>query len=74
MKNKYVEQNVEQNVERLDIPVSEIDILKENNINTLGSLSNYTKTDLKNFNIQTKNINKIEIELQLLGLNLKGGI
>ena len=68
--NKYIKQSIE----RLDIPVSEIDILKENNIMTLGNLSNYTKTDLKNINIPTNNINKIEIELQLLGLNLKGNI
>lgn len=50
------------------------DILKQNNIIKLGNLCDYSKTDLKKINIQTSNINKIEIELQLLGLNLKGGI
>lgn len=65
---------INQNIERLDIPVSEINILKENNIKTLGKLCNYTKTDLKGFNILPNNINKIQIELQLLGLNLKGGL
>ncbi len=67
--NKYIKQNIE----RLDIPVSEINILKENNITTLGNLCDYTKTDLKRFELKQDNINKIQIELQLLGLNLKGG-
>ncbi len=68
--NKYINQNVE----RLDIPVSEIDILKENNITTLGELCDLTKTDLKHLNIKSDTINKMQVELQLLGLNLKGGI
>ena len=68
--NKYIKQNVE----RLDIPVSEIDILKENNITTLGKLCEYSKTDLKSFELKQDDINKIQIELQLLGLNLKGGL
>ena len=68
--NKYIKQNIE----RLDIPVSEINILKENNITTLGNLCDYTKTDLKGFELKQDNINKIQIELQLLGLNLKGGL
>lgn len=68
--NKYIKQSIE----RLDIPVSEIDILKENNIITLGELGSYTKTDLKNINLKTEDINKIQIELQLLGLNLKSNL
>ena len=68
--NKYTKQSIE----RLDIPVSEINILKENNIMTLGNLSNYTKTDLKNINLKSDIINKIQVELQLLGLNLKNGL
>lgn len=68
--NKYVNQKIE----RLDIPVSEINILKDNKIDTLGNLCKYSKTDLKQFDLQTNNINKIQIELQLLGLNLKGGL
>lgn len=68
--NKYIKQNVE----RLDIPVSEIDILKQNKITTLGKLCDYTKTDLKALKLKQDNINKIQIELQLLGLNLKGGL
>lgn len=68
--NKYTKQKIE----RLDIPVSQIDILKQNKINTLGELCRHTKTELKEMNIDVKYINKIQIELQLLGLNLKGGL
>ena len=68
--NKYIKQNIE----RLDIPVSEIEILKQNNITTLGNLCDYTKTDLKAFKLKQNSISKIQIELQLLGLNLKGGL
>jgi len=70
----FEEKYINQNIERLDIPVSEINILKENNIKTLGNLCNYSKTDLKEFKILPNNINKIQIELQLLGLNLRGGL
>lgn len=66
--NKYTKQKVE----RLDIPISQIDILKQNKIQTLGELCKYSKTDLKEMNIDVKYINKIQIELQLLGLDLKG--
>lgn len=70
LENKYIKQSVE----RLDIPVSKINVLKDNNITTLGTLCDYTKTDLKGFNLSQDDINKIQIELQLLGLNLKGAI
>ena len=70
----FEEKYINQNIERLDIPVSEINILKDKNIKTLGNLCNYSKTDLRQFNILPNNINKIQIELQLLGLNLKGGL
>ena len=68
--NKYIKQSIE----RLDIPVEKIDLLKEKNIKTLGDLKNYSKTDLKSFNLSSNEINKIQIELQLLGLNLKNGL
>lgn len=68
--NKYIKQSIE----RLDIPVSKIDVLKEKNIKTLGDLCNYSKTDLKSFSLNTNEINKIQVELQLLGLNLKNGL
>ena len=65
--NKYIKQSIE----RLDIPVEKIDILKGKKIKTLGDLCNYSKTDLKSFNLSSNEINKIQIELQLLGLKLK---
>lgn len=68
--NKYIKQSIE----RLDIPVEKIDILKGKKIKTLGDLCNYSKTDLKSFNLSSNEINKIQIELQLLGLNLKNGL
>ena len=71
---KLEEKYLKQNIDRLDIPVSEINILKEKGIKTLGNLCEYTKTNLKDFGILSNNINKIQVELQLLGLNLKGGI
>ena len=45
--------------------------MKNNNIKTLGQLSKQTKTDLRNLGFGNFEINKIDIELQLLGLGLK---
>ena len=45
--------------------------MKNNNIKTLGQLSKHTRTDLKNLGFESPEINKIDIELQLLGLGLK---
>lgn len=66
--NKYYKQYVD----RLDVNVNIIDKLKEHRIKTLGDLSQYKKSDLKNFEIKQSDINKIESDLELLGLNLKG--
>lgn len=60
-----------QKIERLDISDDATNILKENNINTIGQLCKKSKTDLKKMQILQNDINKIEIELQLLGLDLK---
>ncbi len=46
--------------------------LKQDNVKTLGQLSKKTRTDLKNYGFENFEINKIDIELQLLGLSLKG--
>ena len=51
-----------------------LNILKENNIKTIGQLCNNTKSDLKNIGLLHKEIDKIEIELQLEGLNLRNGL
>ncbi len=68
--NKYYKQYVD----RLDVNVNIIDKLKENKITTLGALSNYKKSDLRNFGIDGADINKIETELELLGLSLKDSL
>lgn len=61
----------EQSINRLDINDSVLDILKKNETSNLRMLCDKSKTDLKNMNLSTKEIKKIEIELQLLGLNLR---
>lgn len=68
--NKYYKQYAD----RLDVNVNIIDKLKENKITTLGALSNYKKSDLRNFGIDGADINKIETELELLGLSLKDSL
>lgn len=63
-----------QSIDRLDIDVRIIEFLKENGILTIKDLTNKTKTDLKNLTLSLQEINKIQVELQLLGYNLKGGL
>ena len=70
MENKYIKQYVD----RLDVSEQALNILKENKITTLGNLSNFSKTDLKNMGLLQNETNKIEVELELLGLGLKGAI
>ena len=68
--NKYFYQFVD----RLDVNQKAIDTLKENEITTLGTLSNYKKSQLKDMGLLQIEINKIEVELELLGLSLKGSL
>ncbi len=68
--NKYFSQFVD----RLDVNQNAIDTLKENKINTLGKLGNYKKSQLKDMGLLQNDINKIEVELELLGLCLKGSL
>lgn len=65
---KYKKQSIDR---FLFIKGDMLDKLKSENIKTLGQLSNKTRTDLKNFGFENFEINKIDIELQLLGLGLK---
>ncbi len=68
MEEKYSKQSVD----RFDFITEEkLNMLKQNNVKTLGGLSNKTRTDLKKMGFETFEINKIDIELQLLGLGLK---
>ena len=67
--NKYLEQNIE----RLDVEIRIIDILKENKIKKIKELCKLSKTDLKEMDIKQKEAEKLQIELQLLGLDLRNG-
>ena len=60
-----------QNIDRLNISCKTIELLKYKQIILLKELCTKTKTNLKNLGISTQEINKIEVELQLIGLNLK---
>lgn len=71
MEEKYKKQSIE----RFEfISEDNLNKLKQENINTLGELSTKTRTDLKNYGFESYEINKIDIELQLLGLNLKNSL
>ena len=66
--NKYFNQYID----RLDVNQNALEKLKEHKTITLGNLSNYKKSQLKDMGLQTNEINKIQVELELLGLALKG--
>ena len=48
-----------------------LNILKDNNIKTLGQLSNITRTNLSNYGFENAQINEIAFELGQLGMGLK---
>lgn len=48
-----------------------LNILKDNNIKTLGQLSNNTRTNLSNYGFENAQINEIDFELGKLGMGLK---
>ena len=64
----------QQSIERLDIKVDTINILKENKLEKIGQLTKKSKTDLKNLGLNAVEYNKIEVELELLGLCLKNSL
>lgn len=65
------EKLLNENIDRLNISCKTIELLKNKEIILLKDLCTKTKTNLKNLGISTQEINKIEVELQLIGLNLK---
>lgn len=65
------EKILNENVERLNISCKLIGLLKQNKITKISQLCNKTKTNLRNINLTNTEISQIEIELQLLGLDLK---
>lgn len=68
MEEKYTKQSIDR---FLFIKENMLNVLKDDNVKTLGQLSNKTRTDLRNYGFEHYEINKIDIELQLLGLGLK---
>ena len=62
----------EQSIECLDIPSNIMDILIKNKVTKVSQLTKKSKSDLKKLGIENFGVNKIDIELQLLGLSLKG--
>ena len=70
MSEKYIEQNID----RLDISCKTIDMLKENNIKKISQLVKKSRTNLKELGLDNFEITKIDIELQLLGVGLKGSL
>lgn len=70
MENKLFSQSIR----RLDLEDKILDILENNDIRTLGVLCGKTKTELKKIGLTQNQINKLEIELQLLGLVLRNSL
>lgn len=63
-----------ESIKTFNINQNLINKLNENNIETIGELCRQSKTDLRNLEFVNKDIHKIEIELQLVGLNLKNNL
>ena len=63
-----------QSIDRLDISVNAIELLKQNQIDTIGKLCKKNKSDLRKLNLTQNEINKMEIELQLLGLSFRNSL
>jgi len=66
MKNKYLNQNID----IIDIQKEIKQLLKDNGVITIEDLCSKTKTDLKKMRLSFSEINRIQVEVQLLGLNL----
>lgn len=60
--NKISELKIEDNI---------ITTLKRNKINSLKQLCNKTRAELRNMNLKQFEVKQIEIQVQLLGLDLK---
>lgn len=67
MKNQYLTEKID----IIDSPKEIKEILKKNGVETIKDLCSKTKTDLKNMRLSFYEINKIQVEVQLLGLNLQ---
>ena len=52
-----------------DINKNNIELLKSQNLNTIGQLVKCNKVDLENIGLLDKEMEQLETELQMLGLN-----
>ena len=68
---KMKEKIINENIDRLNISCKLIELLKQNKITKISQLCNKTKTNLRDINLTNTEISQVEIELQLLGLDLK---
>lgn len=66
MKNEYLKETID----IIDIQKEIKELLKQNGVITIQDLCSKTKTDLKNMRLSFSEINRIQVEVQLLGLNL----
>lgn len=67
MKNEYLTEKID----IIDSPKEIKQLLKQNGVETIKDLCSKRKTDLKNMRLSFYEINKIQVEVQLLGLNLQ---
>ena len=63
-----------QSINRLDVNDNILNVLMDKEIDTIGKLCSKNKTDLKNMGLLPNESNKIEVELQLMGLNLRNSL
>lgn len=61
-----------QSINRLNVSDHVIELLKNAKVDTLEKICNKSKKTLKEIGLEQFEIKNISIELQLLGLNLKG--
>jgi len=68
-------ENIKQkNISVLNVGSGVEKILLDNKITTLGKLSSKTKTELKDIQLNAREIKDIEIKLELNGLMLNGSL
>lgn len=58
-------------ITELGIDNNVVNTLKENKINSIYDLCTYSRKDLSKIGMENAQINKVVIELQLLGLDLR---
>ena len=67
--NKYEKQSINR---FLFLNDNQIESMKNNHINTLGELSNKSKNELRTIGFDNNDVDEIEVELQRLGMGLRG--